>query len=87
MTGAAYNALRRVGARNPLRADYRGSFALLGYTGPGRPAFIKQVMINVRVLNCFKCIYWRSLLIIVFRQSFLTLLVPFLLCGTDYFKV
>jgi hypothetical protein len=44
MTGAAYNALRRIGARNPLRAGYRGSFALLGYTGPGKPAFIRQVM-------------------------------------------
>ena len=44
MTGAAYNALRRIGARSPLRAGYRGSFALLGYTGPGKPAFIRQVM-------------------------------------------
>jgi hypothetical protein len=43
MTGAAYNALRRIGARNPLNADFRGSFALVGYTGPGRPPFVKQV--------------------------------------------
>lgn len=43
MTGAAYNALRRIGARNPFNADLRGSFALIGYTGPGRPSFVKQV--------------------------------------------
>lgn len=43
MTGAAYNALRKIGAKDPFRADYRGSFALLGFTGPGKPAFIQQV--------------------------------------------
>jgi excinuclease UvrABC ATPase subunit len=46
MTGAAYNALRRIGAKSPLKAEYRGSFALLGFTGPGKPAFIQQVMVK-----------------------------------------
>lgn len=45
MTSAAYSALRRLGARNPLNAAYRGSFALIGYTGPGRPSFVRQVKI------------------------------------------
>ena len=40
---SAYTALRRIGARNPLNAAYRGSFALIGYTGPGRPSFVRQV--------------------------------------------
>ena len=51
MTGAAYNALRRIGARSPLKAGYRGSFALLGFTGPGKPAFIQQVMLNFQDFN------------------------------------
>ena len=55
MTGAAYNALRRIGARSPLRAGYRGSFALLGYTGPGKPAFIRQVMENTYLLYLAPC--------------------------------
>lgn len=43
MTGSAYNALKKIGAKDPFKADFRGSFALLGYTGPGKPAFIQQV--------------------------------------------
>lgn len=43
MRGAAYKALRRIGARSPFNADFRGSFAMIGYTGPGRPPFVKQV--------------------------------------------
>jgi hypothetical protein len=43
MIGSAYAALRKIGARNPLNAAFRGSFALVGYTGPGRPAFVRQV--------------------------------------------
>ena len=39
----AYKALIKVGASNPLMRGYRGSFALLGYTGPGRLPFIRQV--------------------------------------------
>ena len=56
MTGAAYNALRRIGARNPFNADFRGSFALIGYTGPGRPKFIKQVILNILRVHSSKCI-------------------------------
>ena len=43
MYSPAYAALRRIGARSPMNAGYRASFALIGYTGPGRPSFIKQV--------------------------------------------
>ena len=44
MISSAYTALRRIGARNPLNAAYRGSFALIGYTGRGpRPSFVRQV--------------------------------------------
>lgn len=43
MTAAAYAALRQIGARNPFYGDYRGSFAMIGYTGPGKPSFVKQV--------------------------------------------
>lgn len=48
MTGSAYNALKKIGAKDPFKADYRGSFALLGYTGPGKPAFIQQVRKGVK---------------------------------------
>ena len=44
MIGSAYTALRKIGARNPLNVGYRGSFAFIGYTGPGRPSFVQQVM-------------------------------------------
>ena len=53
MISSAYTALRRIGARNALKAAYRGSFALIGYTGPGRPAFVRQVKPNDRK-SCIK---------------------------------
>ncbi len=56
MTGAAYNALRRIKARRPFNADFRGSFAMVGYTGPGRPSFVRQVKYWIvcfySLLNC-----------------------------------
>ena len=38
-----YSALIGIGARRPLRKKFRSSFALIGFTGQGRPRFVKQV--------------------------------------------
>ena len=46
MIGSAYTALKKIGARKSLNVGYRGSFALIGYTGPGRPAFVTQVTLS-----------------------------------------
>ena len=43
MKNSDYECLREIGARNPIMSEYRGSFTLVGYTGPGRPSFIRQV--------------------------------------------
>ena len=43
MTSGAYKALLVIGAKEPMKKDYRGSFALIGFTGHGKPGFIKQV--------------------------------------------
>lgn len=39
---SAYRGLRRIGVRRPQRR-YRGSFAFIGYTGPGRKSFVRGV--------------------------------------------
>ena len=51
MYSPAYTALRRIGARSPMNAGYRASFTLIGYTGPGRPSFIKQVKYLIMFLK------------------------------------
>ena len=38
----ALNALERVGATKPIRTNFRGSFALVGYAGVARPTWIAQ---------------------------------------------
>ena len=43
MTAASYESLKKVGAKDPLMNEFRGSFALIGYTGQGRPSFVSQV--------------------------------------------
>ena len=43
MTRALQSAVVRVGGRNPVRPAYRGSYALVGYSGPERPSWIMQV--------------------------------------------
>ena len=43
MTSSLESAIRRVGGVNPVRPVYRGSYALVGYTGPDRPSWIEQV--------------------------------------------
>ena len=42
MNADGYVSLEEIGALNPMK-EYRGSFTLVGYTGPGRPSFIRQV--------------------------------------------
>ena len=43
MNTTAYDALKKVGAQNPLKGNYRSSYALLGWSGPDTPNFITQV--------------------------------------------
>jgi len=38
----AINALKRLGATLPILTDHRGSFALVGYAGAIKPAWIAQ---------------------------------------------
>lgn len=38
----ALNALKRLGAKDPILTDYRGSFALIGYSQPSKPSWIAQ---------------------------------------------
>lgn len=47
ITSSLQSALLRVGAKMPVNPGYRGSFALIGYTGPERPSWIAQER-NVR---------------------------------------
>ena len=43
MTSSLQSAVLRVGGVKPVRPVYRGSYALVGYTGPDRPSWIQQV--------------------------------------------
>ena len=48
MCSKAYKALRLVGGRSPFYKSIRGSYALVGSTGPGRRRFwMKQVSWNI----------------------------------------
>lgn len=47
MTSSAYRGLRRIGVRRPQRS-YRGSFAFIGYTGPGRRSFVRGVCTHTK---------------------------------------
>ncbi len=38
----AINALKRLGAKDPILKDFRGSFALVGYAQPSKPSWIAQ---------------------------------------------
>jgi len=38
----ALNALKRLGAMDPILIDFRGSFALVGYAKPSKPSWIAQ---------------------------------------------
>ena len=40
--GPALNALKRVGATDPILVDFRGSFALIGSADSHKPAWIAQ---------------------------------------------
>ena len=39
---SALNALKRLGVKDPILTDFRGSFALIGYTQPSKPSWITQ---------------------------------------------
>ena len=39
---SALDALKRLGATEPVLPDFRGSFALVGYAGVNKPAWITQ---------------------------------------------
>ena len=43
MNDAAYNALIKLGAVNPLKKNYRSSYAQIGWSGPGQIHVIGQV--------------------------------------------
>lgn len=49
MTSSAYRGLRRIGVRRPQKS-YRGSFAFIGYTGPGRRSFVRAVCVVVIII-------------------------------------
>lgn len=42
----AIEALKRVGATDPILTDYRGSFALIGYSGVVKPPWVEQGQAN-----------------------------------------
>ena len=39
----ALSALKRLGAKEPIALDYRGSFSLAGYAGSNLPSWVNQV--------------------------------------------
>ena len=39
---SALDALKRLGATDPVLPDFRGSFALVGYAGVNKPSWIAQ---------------------------------------------
>ena len=43
MTSKGYQALSQVAAEDITSLNYRGSFALIGFTGNEKPSFVKQV--------------------------------------------
>ncbi len=46
MTDEAYNLFKEFGAYSPLNKNYRGSYALLGWSGPGTLDAVTQVTYN-----------------------------------------
>lgn len=42
----AIEALKRVGVTDPILTDYRGSFALVGYSGVVKPSWVEQGQAN-----------------------------------------
>ena len=43
---AAFDALRRLGATEPILTDHRGSYALVGYSGINKPSWVTQQQAN-----------------------------------------
>lgn len=46
MTSNAYNALLAIGANEPMKKEFRGSFAIIGFKGKPKPGFVKQVRLK-----------------------------------------
>ena len=57
MTPAGYKALLTLGAKGPMKKDYRGSFALIGFSGNPKPGFIRQVSHRWITLSSRELIY------------------------------
>ena len=43
MKKSDYEYLKEIGAQDPIISEYRGSFTLAGYSGPGRRSYMRQV--------------------------------------------
>ena len=43
---AAFDALKRLGTADPILPDYRGSYALAGYSGIKKPSWVTQQQAN-----------------------------------------
>ena len=43
LASSAFNALKRLGAKDPILIEFRGSFAFAGYAQPNKPSWITQV--------------------------------------------
>ena len=43
---AAFDALKRLGATDPILTDFRGSYALAGYSGTNKPSWVTQQQAN-----------------------------------------
>ena len=43
---AALDALKRLGATDPILPDFRGSYALAGYSGINKPSWVTQQQAN-----------------------------------------
>ena len=43
---AAFDALKRLGASDPILTDYLGSYALAGYSGINKPSWVTQQQAN-----------------------------------------
>ena len=47
MSNLGYNALRRFGAHNQIKKNFRSSYALLGWSGHGKLDAVTQVSLNI----------------------------------------
>lgn len=56
MKSADYAIFDKLGGQNVILKDsFRSSYALVGYSGPGRPSWIKQVCSSILPYELMKC--------------------------------